>query len=384
MRIAIINTLPVPSGNASVNRFLGYGKELVRMGVEVDVLTSARCESCEIEGVNIISCGNGTSLFGALRKITKRVRKGGYDAAILISNSLLLIYPLWLACKRGKVKFLQEKSEFPFVLMKKGFLHGLYAKMYVNTTYRLFDGLIVMTKPLMEYFKDKVRKDCKLLEMPMTVDTERFAIERTESEYGDYIAYCGNMAGKKDGVLNLIEAFNLASSKIGDVKLLLIGGSSNQDDWNRIVDYVKQTGNQRIVMFGKATREQMPSLLKNAKALALARPSSLQSEGGFPTKLGEYLATGNPVIVTAVGDIPQYLNETNAFVVEPDNNEAFAATLEKMFANYEQAVAIGKGGQELAQTIFSSKEQSKRLFNYLESVCEQRCWEIWPFSGRIR
>lgn len=370
MRIAIINTLPVPSGNASVNRFLGYGKELVRMGVEVDVLTSARCEDCEIEGVRIISCGNNTSMFGALRRITKRVRGGGYDAVILISNSLLLIYPLWLACKWGKVKLLQEKSEFPFVLMKRGFLHKLYAKLYVNTTYRLFDGLIVMTKPLMEYFKDKVQKDCKLFEMPMTVDTDRFAIEKTDSKYGDYIAYCGNMAGNKDGVLNLIEAFNLASSKIGDLKLLLIGGSSNQDDWNKIVEVVKQTNNQHIVLFGKASREQMPALLKNAKSLALARPSSLQSTGGFPTKLGEYLATGNPVIVTAVGDIPQYLNETNAFVVDPDDNAAFAIAIENVFANYEQAAAIGKRGQELAQTVFSSKEQSKRLFNYLESVCE--------------
>lgn len=370
MRIAIINTLSVPSGNASVNRFLGYGKELARLGVEVDVLTSARCEDCEIDGVIVTSCGNGSSMFGALRRITKRVRKGEYDAAILISNSLLLIYPLCLACKLGNVKFLQEKSEFPFVLMKKGFVHKLYAKFYVNTTYRLFDGLIVMTKPLMDYFKDKVRKGCKLLEMPMTVDTERFAIEKTDSEYGNYIAYCGNMAGNKDGVLNLIEAFNIASPKIGDVKLLLIGGSSNQEDWDRIVETVKQTGNQNIVMFGKATREQMPALLKNAKALALARPSSLQSTGGFPTKLGEYLATGNPVIVTAVGDIPQYLNETNAFVVKADDNYMFAAAIEKVFADYEQAVEIGKRGQDLAQTVFSSKEQSKRLYKYLENVCE--------------
>lgn len=370
MKVSLINTLPVPSGNASVNRFLGYGKELVRMGAEVDVLTSAKCEDCEIEGVKVVSCGNDSSMFGALMMITRRVKKGEYDVVILISNSLLLIYPLWLACKLGKVNLLQEKSEFPFVLMKKGLLHKLYAKFYVSTTYRLFDGLIVMTKPLMEYFKDKVRKDCQLFEMPMTVDTERFAIDKTEAEYGDYIAYCGNMAGNKDGVLNLIEAFNTASRAIGDVKLLLIGGSSNQDDWDKILETVKQTDNPHIVMFGKATREQMPALLKNAKALALARPSSLQSTGGFPTKLGEYLATGNPVIVTAVGDIPQYLNETNAFVVSPDNNELFAEAIEKVFADYEQAEAIGKRGQQLAQTVFSSKEQSKRLFNYLESVCE--------------
>lgn len=370
MKIAIVNTLPVPSGNASVNRFLGYGKELVKFGVEVDVLTSARCGDCVIEGVNVLSCGNGTSMYGALKKLTKKIKTGGYDAVILISNSLLLIYPLWLACKRGKVKFLQEKSEFPFVLMKKGFFRKLFAKFYVNTTYRLFDGLIVMTKPLMVYFKSRVRKDCKLFEMPMTVDTDRFAIEKTVSEYGDYVSYCGNMAGNKDGVMNLIESFTIASPSIPGVKLLLIGGSSSQEDWDRIVNTVKNTGNENIILYGKADRDKIPALLKNAKVLALARPSSLQSTGGFPTKLGEYLATGNPVVVTGVGDIPQYLNADNAFVVEPDNNQAFAEALVSVFDNHEQAKKIGQKGQELAQTVFSSKVQSQRLYEYLKEICE--------------
>ncbi len=367
MRIAIINTLPVPSGNASVNRFLGYGKELVKMGVDVHVITSASCENSEIDGLTVMSCGKDTSLLGALSRITRLVRKGSYDTVILISNSLLIIYPLWLVCKCSSVKFLQEKSEFPFVLMKKGLLYKLFAKFYVNTTYRLFDGLIVMTKPLMDYFKTKVRKNCRLFEMPMTVDIDRFSIEKTVTKYGDYIAYCGNMAGNKDGVLNLIASYVKASPDLSNVKLLLIGGSTSKEDWNKIVEAVKQTQNSNIILYGNATREQIPSLLKNAKALALARPSSLQSTGGFPTKLGEYLSTGNPVVVTSVGDIPLYLNETNSFVVSPDDNDAFANALIRVFANYDDAMTRGKCGQELAETVFNSKVQSVKLYSFLES-----------------
>lgn len=370
MKAAIINTLPVPSGNASVNRFLGYGKEFAKLGATIHVLSSASFEDGELDDMQIISCGKGRSMLAALHNIVSKIRKEHYDAIIVVSNSLLLIYPLWAACKLSNTKILQEKSEFPFVLMKRGFLNRFFAKLYVNTTYKLFDGLIVMTKPLMEYFKTKVRKKCQLLEMPMTVDTDRFEIEKTQTEYGDYIAYCGNMAGNKDGVMNLIEAFAKASPRIGNIKLLLIGGSTSQDDWDNIVAAVKQTNNPNIVMFGKASREQMPSLLKNAKVLALARPSSLQSKGGFPTKLGEYLATGNPVIVTAVGDIPQYLNATNAFVVEPDNNDLFADAIEKVFSDYDSATKIGMEGKNLATSVFSAKTQSERLYNYLKTVCE--------------
>ena len=113
----------------------------------------------------------------------------------------------------------------------------------------------------------------------MTVDLERFSIKKSqETKYGDYIAYCGNMAGNKDGVMNLIEAFDLASKQLPNVNLLLIGGSTIAKDLERIKEFAKDKGDGRIFFYGKATREEIPIILVNAKALALARPSSLQSE----------------------------------------------------------------------------------------------------------
>lgn len=372
MKIAIINTLPVPSGNASVNRFLGYGKGLVQQGVCVHVLSSASFEDNKVEGMEVFSCGRGTSMVGALRNIISKIKSEKYEAVILVSNSLLLIYPLAFVCKLKGVKLIQEKSEFPFVLMKKGLLAKCWANFYTSTTYKLFDGLIVMTKPLMDYFKPRVKKSCKLIEVPMTVDLERFAITKQDhNDYGDYIAYCGNMGGNKDGVMNLIDAFDEASRKLKDIKLLLIGGSSVPGDFEKLQDYAIDKGDGRIVFYGKASRDEMPQLLVNAKALALARPSSLQSTGGFPTKLGEYLATSNPVVVTAVGDIPRYLNKGNSFIVEPDNNNAFAEQIIKIFSDYSTALEIGGKGREIAEQNFNYKVQSPRIHEFIKSISQR-------------
>lgn len=369
MKIAIVNTLPVPSGNASVNRLLSYAKVLVQLGNDVTVLSSARSTEKKgvTDGVKYMNYGN-RGLIKALLSILKSIRKEKPEVVILVSNSLLLIYPLWLTCKTSGVKLLQEKSEFPFVLQNTSSLGRAYAKLYVGTTYKLFDGLIVMTKPLMAYFKDKVRKKAQLFEMPMTVDCERFEISKNESDFGNYIAYCGDMAGNKDGVVNLIEAFDIASKKINGVKLLLIGGSSNSDEFAKIRQYAESLNNERIVFYGRADRDEIPQLLVNAKALALARPSSLQSSGGFPTKLGEYLSTGNPVIVTKVGDISNYLNEENAFVVEPDNNKDFADAIVRAFENYDVAMQVGAKGKEVANIVFNAKVQTKRLNDFLNSM----------------
>ena len=369
MQVSIINTLPIPSGNASVNRLLSYAKELVPLGNDVTVLSSGKSEEKEgvIDGVKYRNYGY-LGLIKALVAIMKALKKEKLDVAILVSNSLLLIYPIWFTCKTKGIKLLQEKSEFPFVLKKTSFLGRLYAKIYVGTTYKLFDGLIVMTKPLMEYFKDKVRKNARLFEMPMTVDVDRFLIAKGPSEYGDYIAYCGDMAGNKDGVMNLIEAFDIASKQIKDVSLLLIGGSSNPDELVKIRQYVDWLNNDRIKFYGRADRAEIPQLLVNARALALARPSSLQSSGGFPTKLGEYLSTGNPVIVTKVGDIPHYLNVGNAFVVEPDDNKAFAEAIVRVFVDYDKAKEIGTKGKDVAMSVFNAKIQAGRLNEFIQSI----------------
>lgn len=375
MKIAIINTLPVPSGQASVNRFLSYARGLTEMGDIVNVLSSSKegevaGEICGIKYENLGGSGR-LGLLYALYRILKSLLLVKYDVVIIVSNSLTLIYPICIICKLCNIRLVQEKSEYPFVLMKNGLLKNLWAKFYTSTTYKLFDGLIVMTKPLMEYFTTKVRKNCKLIEVPMTVDLDRFLIDKTqETTYGDYIAYCGNMAGNKDGVMNLIEAFDIASRQVQNVKLLLIGGSTTPEDLVKIKDFAKDKGDGRIVFYGKATREEIPSLLVNAKALALARPSSLQSTGGFPTKLGEYLATSNPVVVTAVGDIPRFLDETNSFIVEPDNNKAFAEKLVNIFGDYTAAQEIGMRGRKVAEQNFNYKVQAPRIHNFIKEIIE--------------
>lgn len=372
MNIALVNTIAVPSGAASVNRILSYTKGMIELGDVIEILSSGKSEEKEgeLQGLRYYNLGKGKGFFDqciALARILTRIRRNKYDVVILVTNSLLLIYPIFILCKIYQIKLLQEKSEFPFVLMKKGFFAKCWAWYYTTTTYKLFDGLIVMTKPLIEYFGKKVRKGCRMIEVPMTVDFDRFSIKRNESkEYGDYIAYCGNMAGNKDGVMNLIEAFDIASKKIKDIKLLLIGGSTVPEDLIKLEEYAKDKGEGRIIFYGRASRDEIPRLLVNAKALALARPSSLQSTGGFPTKLGEYLATSNPVAVTAVGDIPRYLNNSNSFIVEPDNNQAFAEKLVAIFDNYPYAQEIGQRGRKVAEYNFDYKVQAPRIHDFLQ------------------
>lgn len=375
MKIAIINTLAVPSGQASVNRFLGYAQGLVKQGDEVTCLSSAKPiirRKGMLGGVEYINFGTNDrlSLVKSLIAICQNLHYGSYKVVIVVSNSLFLIYPIYWICKYYGIKMIMEKSEFPFTLMRDGYeikpgWEKKYGMYWVKTASKLVDGLIVMTHPLMNFYKSRVNRNCKLVHVPMTVDTTRFNIPKSPSIFGEYIAYCGNMTGNKDGVENLLSAFKEVEPRYPNLKLLLIGSCNTEEQFEERKAQVMASGLKNVVFYGRALRDEMPKLLKNAMMLCLARPTTTQATYGFPTKLGEYLSTGNPVVITAVGDIPMYLNNDNSFIVKADDNQAFAQRMLEVLGDYDHAKLVGERGKQLAKEIFNADVQAKILHDWL-------------------
>lgn len=386
LSIAIVNTQPVPSsgaGAASVNRILSYTKGLVNNGNHVRIISTAASNNNGwqvYEGIAVKHLGKPSkskvgkvfNLILTSFRLIGTLHKENKDVVIFVTSNYLLIILLEIYCKLSRTKIVNERSEYPFVLMTHNKLKRMVAPLYTNTAYKLLDGMIIMTKPLMEYYARKTGKKCRFLEVPMTVDTKRFGVAAgaacLNGQY-DYIAYCGNMGGNKDGLKNLLESFSIVEKRGYPLNLLLIGGTNNKAEYEELISLNEKLGNKKVVFYGKVDRDTIPSLLKGAKILVLARPSSLQSTGGFPTKLGEYLSTGNPVVVTAVGDIPSYLtNKEHAYVVQPDDNEAFADAICYVWDHYEEAQKVGLKGLELTNTVFCGEYQAKRIELFLKEL----------------
>lgn len=379
IRLAIITSIPFPNGLAATNRVISHSKGLVELGHDVTVLTTHYSNNSqkkkEFLGIkyknfrilsrlkifNVINLG--ISIFFICGYLLLHKKK--FNAVLIVSNNAPLIVFTSFICKIISIKIIQEKSEFPFVLNNKGILGKTWSFIYTNTIYKLFDGMIIMTYPLEEYIKNKTKKKCKKIIIPMTVEPDRFQNIQSNNSLGRYIAYCGYMGGNKDGVMNLIKSFSLIESKFDDLQLLLIGTAS-EIELKELKKIAKDLKTKRVIFYGKVTRDQMPSLLVNAQILALARPSSLQSTGGFPTKLGEYLSTGKPVVVTDVGDISKYLHDgINAFIVEPDNNQKFAEKLEYVLNNYDLSLKVAQHGVQLTKNVFNYEVQAERLEKFM-------------------
>lgn len=266
--------------------------------------------------------------------------------------------------------FIVTIDEYPeFIRYNK--YHYFIKSALLHISYKTYDGFIIMTKRLIDFYKPLARKNVPFLHLPMTVDFTRFDNQNTKNinlKCAKYITYCGNLGQYgKDGVDILIGAFKLVKMKFKYYKLLLIGGTSTGQKYEivKLKDLViKYELESDVVFTGKVERNLIPSYLMNSEILALARPNNKQAEGGFPTKLGEYLASRKPVVVTRVGEIPDYLTDDSAYLSEPGSVEEFAKTLLYAIEDKNKD-KVGTNGYKVAKQHFDYLTQGEKLANFL-------------------
>lgn len=286
-------------------------------------------------------------------RFVKKLKKG--DTVVLFDIQRMLFT---LMEKRKDVKVYAERTEHPFAYHTRAVDMGKFVRYS-----KQLDGLFVISKPLKDYFEEQGVEPSKIHLINMTVDTQRFEGLKKEPVEEPYIAYCGTASNNKDGVNDLIKAFSIVSQKYPQYKLYIIGKGLTKDDDSGNLQLVESLNLQDKVKFtGVVPAEKMPQLLKNAEILALDRPDNLQAKYGFPTKLGEYLLTENPVVVTKVGDMPKFLVDgESALLAEPQDEQSFSTKIIWAIEHPEQAAEIGAKGAEVARIHFNAFTESKKM-----------------------
>lgn len=404
MKIKIIlNTNPFFSASASASRWLTLIEGLNKFEVSIQLLIIGNfqikaekdnySQSSNVNGIEIKYLTNkiveglwqsrfhtyvGKHLHNKL--VSKKIKKEllDFEGFVWAENDLAIWKTLNQIVNR-KFKLIAEMSEFLDIhnynkgnlLQRKLFdsKQIYFEQNYINK----LDSLVLMTKTLMKHYEQFSLPYTKLLHLPMTVDLERFEKSQPilEGFQQPYIAFVGMMNDAKDGVNILIKSFAKIHKQFPQHKLYLVGAWNYDTPIHHklIANYNLQS---KVFWKGEFPREKIPQIIKNASLLALPRPDSKQAQGGFPTKLGEYLATSNPVCATTVGEIPNYLiDEQSVFFAEPGSIESFANAMEKALKNQELAKQIGKKGWEVAKTSFNKDIQSVILYNFLKQLINE-------------
>lgn len=365
--------------SASQIRLFTYAKEFVKHGHEVTIYfllsTDKSKIDTKIDGVKIVYLWEEEGYLGAKCKLLSYVmnllkfRKKIIEGDIIMMYGDQVPFMLTLLSLKCKASIFCEITEHPYCENRS--LKKVCNAYMVNKCLKYFDGLFVISNSLRDYFVKNGVDSAKIEIINMFVDVNRFSVERLNTA-NKYIAYCGKVSVRKDGVDVLLNAFSIFYKRHPEYKLKIIGDFQNDEVKEILYKLVRKLHIQEVVEFtGKISPDIMPKILTDASILALARPDNIQSQNGFPTKLGEYLATGNPVAVTKVGDIPLYLKDKeSAYLSKPDDFNDFARTLDVIANDYSRAIEVGNEGRRLCFSAFSSEVQALKALSFMSKSAQ--------------
>ena len=363
------------NGSAAMNRLIGYAKGFAFYNINVWIyflITDKNEERLIINNpkIHIVNLWEKDSSFWRKKRFLELVKNlfilknkvSTGNIIFLYGRVNYLYFTMWSLRKKNKI--FCEITEHPEY--RKG---GVMQKISIGMSLffiRNFHGLFVISNTLKQFFISSGVEKTKIDVINMFVDSSRF--EGIDKKGGEkYIAYCGYVSRRKDGVDLLIESFALFHVKHKDYKLYIIGKGGFPEPLSFFEQLsINQGVRDSVVFTEEVSSEKMPELLVNADILVLARPDSLQARNGFPTKLGEYLSTGNPIVVTNVGEIPLFIKDKiNGIIAEESNVKDFAEKLSWVVEHPEQAKEIGKNGKKLVNSEFSYLEQSKKALSFI-------------------
>jgi glycosyltransferase involved in cell wall biosynthesis len=383
--LVIVTNEPFPIGMAATNRIISYAKYLA-IFKNVTVLIPAPTEDKynlnnkfaygELEKLKFEYTNKTTiwpfdknkiikmiiilvGLFNLIKKIIILKPKSIiiYSSLNYTRKTLLILRPIL------KFNIFAEENEYPKILKKTN--QKIRIKNYLKF-YSKCDGMIVMTKELKKYYKSiNVRN---IFHLPMTVDIARFNSVFLNFLNFEYFIYVGGGGGfERDGVVNIIESFSMFNELYPDIKLIIIGKLDNNKPLTNEIFLIIENKKikENIIFLGAKRSEQIPNYLINSLGIVMAPQTNFES-GGFPTKLGEFLASGRPVITTSVSEIPFYLNNKNSFLIEPGNNNSIFLAMKKIKENSIIADKIGIEGKKTAELHFNITTYKDNLIEFLK------------------
>lgn len=204
--------------------------------------------------------------------------------------------------------------------------------------------------------------------LPISVDLERFKGNSSRNESDISLFYAGSF-GKKDGLPILLESFDRLAGNHGDLRLVLTGrgdGPAMRQFHDRLQGSPYR---DRVHYKGYLDEQDYYDTLNSVDIPCMTRVDHAFAHAGFPFKLGEFLATGRPVIASRVSDVDNFLMDRHsALLVSPGSSDDICNAVEFIIDHPEKARTIGERGRAVAGRYFDYKAQGAALHAFLERI----------------
>jgi glycosyltransferase involved in cell wall biosynthesis len=244
----------------------------------------------------------------------------------------------------------------------------LIIKYLTKRIKRLANGIVVISSHLHNKYEALSAGKVQLHYRPISVDFSHYP--STPGGLGDPVTlfYAGSF-GKKDGLPVLLDAFDCLAERNADIRLVLTGKGSEEMMQSTLARVAASPFKDRIEYKGYLDDTDYYAALNAADILCMTRIDLAYAHAGFPFKLGEFLATGKPVIASRVSDVESFLaHKSDAMLVKPSNSAEIVAAVEYLLTHPQEALAIGERGRKTAKEHFDYQIQGRALLTFIQGL----------------
>lgn len=312
---------------------------------------------------------NLSKIKGVLKEISqlrKRKKNNKLGYAILSTHNFNSVLFYYILSKLFGFKTILNYVEYFSGVKKKRFqvYEWLNDKLYDRYAPVLVDAVFPISEFLINHLND-VSPGKKYLKIPGLTDFERYNnIEILEEQ--KYFLFCG-AANYSEIIQFIIDSFERLQNN-STFLYLVVNGTEN--GIMNIRKYVSGNAQKdKIKIFSRLTEKQLFTYYKNAIALLIPLRPTYQDIARFPHKIGEYLASGNPVISTNYGEVKNYFKDMETMLLTDSYDiNLFADKMQFVIDNPDIVKKIGIKGKDTALGIFDYRNKATAINDFINAI----------------
>ena len=328
----------------------------------------------EDKNISFVSLGIKTSFFNRVffnKSILKEKMKLISDKDYLLIRSPSPLAPFFPKYSKIKVVYLIVGDYFETAKTQKitsiRSFFSKYLTFYVDILLRkqLITNHVIVNSPLIQKKYSYFLKKIDLIKT--TTLTENDFYQRKDTCVGKEIniLYSGRFDMSK-GLLDLIEAFNIISKEMKNIKLNFVGWDEdeNQSFLKKMKKLISKYDLDNMVVFHgfKKVGEELNKIYKKSDIFIITSYNE-----GFPRTIWEAMANSLPVISTDVGAIPMILaDRKNSLLIKPKNISNIYDSIKTIITNKKLRKKIINSGYNLARTN-TLENQTKMLIKFIKN-----------------
>lgn len=320
-----------------------------------------------------------------LRKEGKKIHKQYTIDMVHTRPGVPALVGLWMKQKFG-VKFLNDIREFYADSRVDGKMWNLKNPVF-KTVYNFFkqkeavavaasDGIVCLTYAAEKIINEwpEYKKNIPMEVIPCSADLELFNPDKVQeaekqalkvelgiNENDVIVSYLGSIGGwyLTD---EMLEFCKVLSDKIPAAKFLFISPHRHDEI---IAAAVKHNINAGKIITRKANRQQVPLLLSLSQFSIFFIKPCYSKQSSSPTKHGEIMAMGIPLITNSgVGDVQTIVEQYHSgIVIHQFNRQEYIIVAEKIVAGLNCDTAEIRRGAKEFYSLASAIEKYNRIYD---------------------